>query len=155
MASDQGGTLVENLPDDTAAAIGVGLAPGWLGRYADQMSQAFGGGKSGQQLLDQLSRASGLDLPTDVETLLGSSTALSISKDFDFEAASMSSDGEGVPVAVTVRGDADAIEKVLDKVRAQDPQRDDGPRLRQWPRPRRGRPHRCLSASGARRRRPR
>ena len=121
VASDQGGTLVENLPDDTAAAIGIGLAPGWLGRYADQMSQAFGGGKSGRQMLDQLSRGSGLDLPDDIETLLGSSTALSISKDFDFEAASMSSDGEGVPVAVTVRGDADAIGKVLDKLRAQDP----------------------------------
>jgi hypothetical protein len=121
VASDQGGTLVEKLPDDTAAAIGLGLAPGWLGRYADQMSQAFGGGRSGRQMLDRLSRGSGLDLPDDIETLLGSSTALSISKDFDFEAASMSSDGEGVPVALTVRGDADAIEQVLDKVRAQDP----------------------------------
>src|SRR4029077_3871652 len=38
-----------------------------------------------------------------------------------FEAAAMSSDGEGVPVALTVRGDAAAIVKVLDKVRAQDP----------------------------------
>jgi Protein of unknown function (DUF3352) len=121
VAIDQGGTLVENLPDDTAAAIGVGLAPGWLDRYVDQMSQAFGGGKNGQQLLDQLSRGSGLNLPDDIETLLGSSTALSISKDFDFEAASMSGDGEGVPVAVTVRGDENAIEKVLDKLRAKVP----------------------------------
>ncbi len=121
VASDQGGALVENLPDDTAAAIGVGLAPGWLDRYVDQMSQAFGGGRSGQQLLDQLSRGSGLDLPDDIETLLGSSTALSISKSFDVEAASMSGNGEGVPVAVTVRGDADEIEKVLDKLRAKVP----------------------------------
>jgi hypothetical protein len=121
VASNEGGTLVEDLPDDTAAAIGVGLAPGWLDRYADQMSQAFGGGKSGRQMLDQLSRGSGLDLPGDFETLLGSSTALSVSKDFDVEAASMSSDGDGVPVAVTVRGDADAIGKVLDKLRSHVP----------------------------------
>jgi hypothetical protein len=85
------------------------------------MSQAFGGGKSGRQMLDQLSRGSGLDLPGDFETLLGSSTALSVSKDFDVEAASMSSDGDGVPVAVTVRGDADAIGKVLDKLRSHVP----------------------------------
>jgi hypothetical protein len=121
VASDQGGTLVESLPDDTAAAIGVGLKPGWLGRYADQLAQVFGGGGSGQQLLDQAGRGSGLDLPGDLETLLGSSTALSISKDFDVEAASMSSDGDGVPVALTVKGDSAAIETVLDKLRAHDP----------------------------------
>jgi hypothetical protein len=118
VASDQGGAVVQNLPDDTAAAIGVGLKPGWLGQYADRIAEAFGGGKTGQQMLDGLSRGSGLDLPGDVETLLGSSTALSISKDFDYEAASMSDDGDGVPVALAVRGDTAAIEKVLDKVRA-------------------------------------
>jgi len=53
---------------------------------------------------------------------LGSSTALSIGKDFDYEAASMSDDGSGIPVAVTVKGDPAAIEKVLRKVRGQVPQ---------------------------------
>ena len=118
VATDQGGAVVANLPDDTAAAIGIGLKSGWLGQYADQLAEAFGGGKTGQQMLDRLSSGTGLDLPDDVETLLGSSTALSISKDFDYEAASMSDDGDGVPVALAVRGDSAAIEKVLDKVRA-------------------------------------
>ena len=76
---------------------------------------------SGQQLLHQLGQESGLHVPDDVETLLGSSTAISIGKDFDYEAASMSADGTGVPVAVTVKGDPAAIEKVLQKIRAQGP----------------------------------
>ena len=116
--SDQGGAVVQALPDDTAAALGIGLKPGWVTQIADRFA-SYSGGKSGQELLDQLGRESGLDLPRDVETLLGSSTALSVSKDFDYEAAAMSNDGSGVPVAVTVKGDPAAIEKVLSKLRAQ------------------------------------
>lgn len=116
--SDQGGAVVQALPDDTAAALGIGLKQGWVTRIADSFA-SFSGSKSGQELLDQLGQESGLDLPGDVETLLGSSTALSISKDFDYEAAAMSDDGTGVPVAVTVKGDPAAIEKVLTKLRAQ------------------------------------
>src|SRR6476659_5715458 len=33
LASDQGGAVVQNLPDDTAAAIGVGLESGWLAAF--------------------------------------------------------------------------------------------------------------------------
>ena len=114
LASDQGGAVVQNLPDDTAAAIGVGLESGWLTAFADRIAQYSGNG-DGQHLLDQLAGQSGLDLPGDVETLVGSSTALSIGKDFDYEAASMSDDGSGLPVAVTVKGDPAAIEKVLER----------------------------------------
>jgi hypothetical protein len=110
--------VVQGLPDDTAAALGIGLKQGWVTQIADRFA-SFSGGKSGQELLDQLGQGSGLELPGDVETLLGSSTALSISKDFDYEAAAMSDDGNGVPVAVTVKGDPAAIEKVLTKLRAQ------------------------------------
>ena len=120
LASDQGGAIVQNLPDDTAAAFGIGLESGWLTSFADRIAQYSGDG-SGHQLLVKLSRESGLDLPGDVETLLGSSTALSISKDFDYEAASMSDDGTGVPVALTVKGDPAAIDKVMAKIRAQTP----------------------------------
>jgi hypothetical protein len=120
LASDQGGAVVQNLPDDTAAAIGIGLESGWLTSFADRIAQYTGDG-SGDQLLHQLGRESGLDLPGDVETLLGSSTAISIGKDFDYEAAAMSDDGSGVPVAVTVKGDPAAIDKVLGKIRATTP----------------------------------
>jgi hypothetical protein len=72
-------------------------------------------------MLNEMGKDTGLDLPDDAETLLGTATALSIAHDFDLEAASASDDGDGVPVALSVRGDSAAIQRVLDKVRAHDP----------------------------------
>ncbi len=120
VTTDQGGAVVSGLPDDTAAAFGIGLEPGWVVQLANRFATYTGGSQTGQDLLDQLTQESGLDVPADIETLLGSSSALSVSKDFDYESAVQSSDGKGVPVAFTVRGDAAAIEKVLAKLRAQD-----------------------------------
>jgi hypothetical protein len=117
VTSDQGGAVVSHLPDDTAAAFGIGLKPGWALTLADRFASYSGGGQTGQDLLDQLSRESGLDLPADVETLLGTSSAISIGKTFDFEAMVESSNGTGIPAAFTVRGDPSAIAKVLDKLR--------------------------------------
>jgi hypothetical protein len=117
LTGSAGGELVSRLPDDTAAAMGVTFQPGWLKRQLDSFAQGFGG-MSGNDATRELSSATGLDVPADIETLLGSGVALSVSKDFDLEAAENSSDGTGVPVAATVKGDPTAIQKVLDKVRA-------------------------------------
>jgi hypothetical protein len=117
LTSDQGGAVVSRLPDDTAAAFGIGLKPGWALALADRFASYSGDGSTGQDLLDQLSQESGLDLPADVETLLGSSSAISSSKTFDFEKMIESSDGTGIPVAYTVKGDPSAVQKVLDKLR--------------------------------------
>jgi hypothetical protein len=119
LAGDQGGAVVSRLPADTAAALGISLKPGWVLSLADRFASYSGDGKTGQDLLDQLSKESGLALPADAETLLGTSSAVSISKTFDYEAMVQSSDPAGVPVAFTVRGDPAAIERVLDKIRHQ------------------------------------
>jgi hypothetical protein len=116
--TDQGGAAVSRLPDDTAAAFGLGFKPGWVSALANRFGSYSGGGQTGQDLLDELSTQTGLDLPADLETLVGSSTAISVSKAFDYESAVQSSDGTGVPVAVTVKGDPAAIAKVLAKLRA-------------------------------------
>ena len=106
-------------PDDTAAAAGVSLPKGWLDRQLDQMSSMFGGmGMSKDDVMRELSQETGLDVPADIETLLGSGISLSVGKDFDFEAAENSDDGSGLPMAATIKGDPDAIEQVLDKIRA-------------------------------------
>jgi Protein of unknown function (DUF3352) len=117
ITNDQGGAMVSRLPDDTAAALGIGLKPGWVVALADRLASYSGEGRTGQDLLDQLSTESGLDLPADLETLLGTSSAISIGKSFDYEALVESSDGTGIPVALTVTGDPPSIEKVLDKLR--------------------------------------
>ncbi|GAW51424.1 MULTISPECIES: DUF3352 domain-containing protein [unclassified Nocardioides] len=117
--SDRGDDVLATLPDDTAAAIGVGLADGWFGDLVDQLASSVGGDTSADELLDQLSQESGLDLPDDAETLAGDSAALAVGADFDPNSFLESGDGTGVPVGLKVQGDPDEIEKVLDKLRLQ------------------------------------
>ncbi|WP_151082661.1 DUF3352 domain-containing protein [Nocardioides cynanchi] len=119
VTNGQGGAAVTRLPADTAAALGVGLQSGWVLGLADRFASYSGDGQTGQDLLDQLSQETGLDLPADAETLLGTSSAISVGKSFDYESMVESSDGTGVPVAYSVKGDPAAIEKVLAKLRAQ------------------------------------
>jgi hypothetical protein len=117
VTGNTGGTLVQRLPGDTAAAAGITFPKGWFGRRLDQMSGLFGSGMTRDDVTRELSQQTGLEVPGDIETLLGSGVSLSVGKDFDLEAATNSGDGSGLPVALTVRGDPPAIEAVLDKLR--------------------------------------
>ncbi len=116
--ADRGGDVLATLPEDTAAAIGLGFADGWFGDLVDQVAGQLGGMTS-EELLDEMSSQTGLDLPDDAETLMGDSAALALGGDFDLETFVNSADGTGVPVGLKVRGDTDAIESVLDKLRPQ------------------------------------
>ncbi|HEY0948860.1 DUF3352 domain-containing protein, partial [Nocardioides sp.] len=116
--ADRGGDVIATLPEDTAAAIGMGFAEGWFGAMVDQAADRLGGMTSAE-LLDEMSAQTGLDLPDDAETLMGDSAALALGSDFDLETFVNSEDGSGVPVGLKVHGDGDAIESVLDKVRPQ------------------------------------
>jgi hypothetical protein len=118
LTGTDGGALVQRLPDDTAAAAGVSFPDGWLDRYLDQMTSVFGSGMSKEDAMRELSQETGLDVPGDIETLLGSGVSVSIGDDLDLEAAENSGDGSGLPIAVTVKGDPTAIDHVLDKIRA-------------------------------------
>ena len=118
VAGTTGGTLVQQLPDDTAAAVGISFPKGWLDRYLGQMSDLAGGGLSQDDLLGGLSHETGLDLPADLETLLGSGGTVAVGKDIDLEAAENSSDLSGLPVGVMIKGDPSAIDGVLGKIRA-------------------------------------
>jgi Protein of unknown function (DUF3352) len=112
-----GGTLVQRLPGDTAAAAGITFPEGWVERQLDRLSGVSGGGMSREDFARELSQDTGLAVPGDIETLLGSGVSLSVGKDFDLEAATNSGDGSGIPIALTVKGDPRAIDAVLDKLR--------------------------------------
>ena len=115
--TDRGDDVLATLPDDTAAAIGVGFDEGWFTEMVDRMAAYSGGEMSADEMMGELANSSGLDLPGDAETLAGESVALSLGGDFDPEKLVNSSDGSDVPIAAKVKGDPDAIDAVLDKVR--------------------------------------
>ena len=77
------GDLVGSLPEDTAAAFGLGLTPGWFTDVVDGSRRPTARTWTSEDLLDELSRSSGLDLPEDAETLLGESAAVSLGADLD------------------------------------------------------------------------
>jgi len=116
-ATDAGDDVLASLPADTAAAIGVGLQDGWAQSLLDQIGGVLGSGETPDQMVAQAEKWTGLALPEDLETLFGDSTVIAIGNDFDPETFANSPDGSDVPVGIKVKGDADAIEGVLDKVR--------------------------------------
>ena len=61
--SDRGADVVETLPDDTAAAIGVGFEEGWLTQVVEQMASYSGGEMTAAELFEEASQMTGLDLP--------------------------------------------------------------------------------------------
>ena len=121
LASGAGGDTIKGLPEDTAAAIGVGFSEGWFQDLLELQAPYLGGGEDLDSMLDELESETGLVLPDDVETLLGDSAALALGSDFDPDAVFESSDGSDVPVALKVDGDPDEIEAVLEKLRDQFP----------------------------------
>ena len=118
--SDQGDDVLATLPEDTAFAMGVGLSEGWFGEYLDQIERLMGTeGGDVDEFLELAESETGLSFPEDIETLLGESTAISIGPDIDPEEFVNSDTPEGLPIGVKIQGDPEAIEDVLDKIRAQ------------------------------------
>ena len=110
---------MSTLPADTVAAFGMGFEDGWLTQLVEQFSGAMGPDLTTEELFDELSEQTGLDLPTDVETLAGESAVVALGPGFDADQLMNSADGSDIPVGVKVKGDPAAIETVLDKLRGQ------------------------------------
>ncbi|MFA6575621.1 MAG: hypothetical protein WCS84_09380, partial [Nocardioides sp.] len=123
--SDQGGTAIATLPEDTAAAMGVGFEEGWFDELIEYAA-SFGGTEMDiDEMIAEAEAEMGLSLPEDAETLAGESMTLAVSSDFDPETFFNSGDGSDIPVAMKIKGDADGIESVLakmvDSLSAEDP----------------------------------
>ncbi|MEO5853502.1 MAG: DUF3352 domain-containing protein [Nocardioides sp.] len=118
--SSQGGDdVMGTLPSDTLAAFGMGFEDGWLTKIVDQLSGYLGEGRTTADLFAELSDQTGLELPVDVETMMGDSAVLAVGGDFDAEQMMSSSDGSDVPIGLKVQGDPEAIQVVLDKLGSQ------------------------------------
>jgi hypothetical protein len=117
--TDKGDDVLATLPEDTAAAFGVGLPEGWFSTILDQMSTYTGGEMTAEDFIAQAEAETGLELPDDIETLLGESTAFAVSPDIDPESLVNSTTPEGVPIGAKIQGDPEEIEAVLEKIRAQ------------------------------------
>lgn len=116
---DQGGSeLVSALPDDTVAAFALGFSEGWFTEMVDNVAGMSGADMTVEEMMAEMSAVSGLDLPADAEALAGDAMAVSMGAGFDLEAFFNGGPGE-LPMGVTIQGDPDDIQGVLDKLEAQ------------------------------------
>ncbi len=114
LLSDGAGQGVEALPDDTLAAMSLSVGPemvDWLLELAQNEDIPVG----------DLEQQLGLDLPDDVAVLLGDSVTLSVGGALDVDALANSGDPADLPAAITIKGDSEKIEAVLEKLVARDP----------------------------------
>lgn len=114
--SDRGAETIGTMPENTAAAFGIGFADGWFDDLVEYASTFTGGEVDLDEIIAQIEDETGLSLPEDAETLAGESLAFAISADVDADTFFNSADGSDVPVGVKIRGDADEIEDVLGKL---------------------------------------
>lgn len=117
-AGDAGDDVLATLPDDTAAAYGVGFGEDWFEPVVEQLLAATGEDLTFDEAIADLESESGLALPEDAETLAGESLAIAVGGDIDADTFD-NGDPSEIQAGLKVKGDPDDIEQVLDKLRPQ------------------------------------
>lgn len=116
-AGNGDGPDVGSLPGTTAAAVSFAVPDGWVENYLEQMSAVLGDGQTLEEMMTAGEQATGLQLPEDVETLLGNGVTLSVDGTADLKALTESPDPTTVPAGIRIVGDPSQITPVLDKLK--------------------------------------
>ncbi len=107
---------VEALPRSTAAFLSFGVPAGIADAWTTGTASLAGADTSAEDLWRELEGQTGLQLPEDLETLLGDSITLSVDSSID-PAGLEDGSVETAPVAVRVDGDGKEIRRVVDQLR--------------------------------------
>jgi hypothetical protein len=110
------GPDVGTLPATTAATFSVAFKDGWASSYLDMLRDM--GGSTFDSMLTQGEQQTGLELPEDIETLLGDGFDVSVDSRTDLEALRTAPDPTKVPAGIRVKGDPARITAVLAKLKA-------------------------------------
>jgi len=113
---DAGVEMVEGLPDETVAAFGLGFDEGWAQALLDYFAATSGGETDVDEMLAEAESETGLDLPADLETLFGEGVAIGLGSGIDPDAIVNGGPAE-LPLGLKIKGDAEEIQAVLDKVK--------------------------------------
>lgn len=117
ITSTSGGAAgVDTLPASTAAVLAVSLPKGWLDQFVDQIKGTLGD-EAYNQAIQQAQQETGLMLPDDLETLLGDGFTISADSSADLSELKDSPDPADIPAGVRIKGDADKITPIIDKLK--------------------------------------
>lgn len=106
------GSALAELPEDTALTLGFGVPEDFAQSVLDQLGAAFGG--QADSMLAQMESQSGLDLPEDLQTLLGDAVLLALGGDAP-EKIQDTSGPTDLPFGLKILGDPDKIAAVVAK----------------------------------------
>ncbi len=117
--TEAGVDMVTSLPEDTVAAMGFGFKEGWAQALLDYVKTTMPDeADTIDEQLASFEEETGLAFPEDVETLLGEGVTISLGSGIDPDAVTNGGPGE-IPAGIRIKGDADEIQAVLDKIAAQ------------------------------------
>jgi hypothetical protein len=108
------GTGVGALPASTGAAFAFAMPDGWGADTVDRLNR-LAGGMSLEDMLNQAEAATGLELPDDVETLLGDGFSVALDSSVD-PSTFAGADPTSLPAGVRVVGDPDEILPIVEKI---------------------------------------
>lgn len=107
------GKQVGSLPSDTAIALGFAVPDDYAEQFVDNAQAGLC--ELGDDLVGELEAETGLSLPEDLQTLLGTALTLSIGDDVPQHLADIEDFSE-LPVGVAVHGDGEAVQNVIAKI---------------------------------------
>jgi hypothetical protein len=107
------GKQVSKLPADTAIVAGLGIPDGYAKQLFDSIK--CGAGSEADDFIKQAEEETGLSLPDDLETLLGSALTISVGGDAPANLEEID-DPSDLPVGLLINGDADAIKDLISQV---------------------------------------
>lgn len=116
--SDTGVDLVGTLPEGTVAAFGLGFEDGWAQGLIDYFATFAPEDQDVDELIAEAEAETGLELPDDIETLVGEGVAIGLGEGIDPDAIANGGPAE-IPFGLKIAGDADDIQAVLDKLKEQ------------------------------------
>lgn len=114
--SGAGGPNVSTLPGTTAAVLSLALRDGWMSDFTEGLKTTLG--DEYDSMIAEGERSTGLQLPEDVETLLGDGVSLSVDGNTDLKALTESPDPTQVPAGIRIQGDPARITPIIDKLKA-------------------------------------
>jgi hypothetical protein len=116
-ASGTGHAAAADLPATTAAAFSMALPKGWLDEYLDLAKAQLPRGTTLQDMFREGERATGLQLPEDLETLLGTGLSVSVDGNANLRSIADSPDPTTIPAGIRIQGDPDKIARVVTKLK--------------------------------------
>lgn len=108
-------TAIGDLPASTGLAYSFSLAEGWLDTSLDMMGSMAG--MPLEEMWAEGEAATGLELPEDIETLLGDGVSLALDSGLDASVFE-SQDPSEIPAGILISGDEGRIMAVVDKIKA-------------------------------------